>query len=94
MKAWYVYILRCADGRYYAGHTENVPQRVQIHNDGRAATFTRSRNPVTLVSSEAARTEADAMRRERQIKKWTRARKEALSADDPDLLRSLSKSRD
>ena len=94
MNRWYVYILRCADGRYYVGHTENVPERVRAHNHGKAATFTRLRRPVTLVHSEAAPTEPDAMRRERQFKKWSRAKKEALIAGDLDLLRSLSKSRE
>jgi len=88
-----VYILRCSDESYYVGHTDNLGERVKAHNDGRAAKYTYLRRPVTLVYSEIFKTEEEAVRRERQIKGWTRAKKEALIAGDTERLRGLSKRR-
>ena len=88
-----VYILRCADQSYYVGHTQNVTERVEVHNAGRAALCTSLRRPVALVYSEPAQDEVRAVQRERQIKRWTRAKKEALIAGDKTLLRKLSRRR-
>jgi len=94
MAAWYVYILRCADGSYYIGHTHSLPQRVQAHCDGTAGSFTREHRPVALVFAGPAMDGEAAMQREHQIKRWTRAKKEALLTGDLAHLRALSKSRD
>lgn len=84
-----VYILRCADGALYIGETADLPARLRRHVDGCACAFTASRRPVTLVHSEPYDTRTGAMKRERQLKKWTRAKKEALIAGDLPLLKRL-----
>lgn len=75
---WYVYILRCRDGTLYTGYTNNLDGRIAKHNAGRGAKYTASRGPVKLVYHEPADTKADATKREIQIKRLTRAKKEAL----------------
>ena len=87
---WYIYILRCADGSYYVGHTRDVDQRVVAHNAGEGASWTASRRPVTLVYQERLESQPAAVRRERQIKKWSRAKKAALAAGDQSRLHLLS----
>ena len=90
--AFFVYIIRCADGSYYyVGHAENVALRIKTHNDGGGAKYTFLRRPVTLAYSEPAESKIQAIRRERQIKGWTRAKKEALIAGDLELLKRLSR---
>lgn len=80
--AWWVYVLRCADGSLYTGITTDVDRRLAEHNgDGAAgARYTRSRRPVALVYAEAAASRAEAARREAAIKRLDRARKLALCA--------------
>ena len=92
MGVLYVYIVRPSDGSYYVGHTRALDERLQAHNQGKAARYTFSRRPVTLVYSKAAESERGAVRREVQIKKWTRAKKEALIDEGTERLKSLSKS--
>lgn len=89
----WVYILRCATDDLYVGMTENLDRRLERHNDGTACTYTRHRRPVTLVHSEETATKLEATVRERQIKRWTRAKKEALVAGNPDALHNLSRRR-
>jgi tRNA/rRNA methyltransferase len=86
---YHVYILHCADGSYYVGHTSNLPRRMQAHTAGTAARHTRDHAPVHLVYSEQHASRVDAVHRERQIKRWTRAKKEALIRGDLDILRRL-----
>ncbi len=74
----YVYILRCADNTLYTGWTTDLTRRVAVHNAGRGAKYTRSRLPVTLVYSEEHPTQTEAMRRERALKRLSRAEKLAL----------------
>jgi len=78
--AWFVYMLRCADGTLYTGITTDVDRRVAEHNgdSGLGARYTRSRRPVTLAYVEPARDRAEAARREAAIKRLDRARKLAL----------------
>jgi putative endonuclease len=78
-----VYILRCADGSYYIGLTRNeVETRVSEHNLGINAEYTSTRRPVTLVWSEHFERLTDAIAMERQLKGWSRAKKEALIRGD------------
>ena len=77
-----VYILRCADNSLYIGETDDLVLRVARHDGGRGCVFTARRRPVTLVYSEVVANREDAMRRERQLKRWTRAKKEALIVGD------------
>jgi predicted GIY-YIG superfamily endonuclease len=88
----FVYILRCSDGSYYVGSTrESLEARVAEHNSGFYGGHTLSRRPVELVWSQDFDRITDAIAAERQLKGWSRAKKEALIAGDPDLLRQLSK---
>ena len=86
---YYVYILRCADGSFYVGHTTEPRSREQTHNEGRGPRYTAHRLPVQLVYSEQHALLADAVRRERQIKRWTHAKKEALVTGNLELLKRL-----
>ena len=76
----FVYILRCADGTLYTGYARDPGARAQVHNRGRGARYTAGRRPVRLVYSESFESVGDALRRERQVKRMPRARKEALLA--------------
>ncbi|SFZ86135.1 putative endonuclease [Devosia enhydra] len=76
-----VYMLRCADGSYYVGNTRKlIEHRVAEHNSGLIDGYTRSRLPVELVYAEATNILMVAFERERQLKGWSRAKKEALIA--------------
>ena len=86
---WFVYILRCADDALYVGHTHDLDGRLRWHNDGRGSKFTASRRPVCLLYSEGAETQPGAIARERQLKRWTRRKKDALIAGDLCLLKAL-----
>ena len=74
----YVYIVLCRDGTFYTGWTDDLEKRTMIHNKGRGARYTRGRRPVTLVYSEVLSSRIKAMRREREIKKMSRAAKLGL----------------
>lgn len=76
----FVYLLRCADNTIYIGRTYNIPQRVDAHQQGKGARYTRTRRPVRLAYSEPLPSRRDAMRREMLLKRWSRARKLALIA--------------
>lgn len=91
--SWFVYILRCNDGTYYVGHTEDVHARVQRHQNGRGAAWTAARRPVSLVFKEQHPSEAAAIARERQIKRWSRQKKDALIAGNLNTLKTLSRCR-
>ena len=89
----HVYILRCADGSFYVGWTQNLDDRVSAHNEGRGSTYTFKRRPVRLMYSEAFHSEAEAIKRERQLKHWSAVKKESLIAGDRERLKHLSKPR-
>ena len=76
---WSVYIALCADGSLYTGIAKSVERRIATHNRGRGAKYTRARLPVRLVHQEAGFSHGDALRRERAIKGWPRARKLRLA---------------
>lgn len=71
----YTYILRCSDGTYYTGWTNNITKRLANHNNGKASKYTRVRRPVVLAYLEKFETKEDAMKREVAIKKLTRIQK-------------------
>ena len=77
-QSYYLYILRCSDGSYYVGTTNDLEQRLLAHTEGRAATYTAGRRPVLLVYSENHESVEAARARERQIKGWTRSKKDAF----------------
>jgi predicted GIY-YIG superfamily endonuclease len=76
----FVYMVRCADGTLYTGIARDPQLRVTVHNSGKGAKYTRSRLPVSLVYSEQCDSLSAALKRERQLKPWSRAKKEALIA--------------
>lgn len=76
--SFYVYILRCVDDSLYVGHTDDMEKRMSEHELGIHGGYTKSRRPVRLVYSEEFSSRDEAFRRERQLKSWTRAKKEAL----------------
>lgn len=80
--AFYAYILRCNDGSYYTGHTDNLELRLAKHTTGELGGYTAKRLPVELVWSETFESRAAALAAEQQIKGWSRAKKEALIAGD------------
>ncbi len=87
----FVYILRCSDGSYYVGVASDLHDRVATHNAGRGPRFTSLRLPVSLVYSEPHPGLSSAKKRERQLKGWSRAKKEALMKGDLETLRNSSK---
>lgn len=90
----FVYIVRCADGSYYTGRSAiSAEKRVTEHNLGVYEGYTKSRRPVTLLFSEHFDRVTDAIAFERQVKGWTRAKKEALIRRDWELLSQLARSR-
>jgi predicted GIY-YIG superfamily endonuclease len=91
--SFFVYVLICADGSFYVGHTSNVQDRVKVHNQGRGALWTACRRPVALAYQEQHRSEADAVARERQLKRRTHAKKLALINGDRAKLKSLAQRR-
>ena len=76
--SFHTYILRCADGSYYVGHTDDIERRIAEHKQGMITVYTRKRRPVRLVFAEEFPTRYEALSAERQIKGWSRAKKEAL----------------
>ena len=90
--AYYFYILKCSDGSYYIGSATNLEDRVNRHNHGRGPSYTAKRRPVHLIYHERFNRLDDAVKRERQVKKWSRAKKEALSGE-MERLKKLSKGR-
>jgi putative endonuclease len=74
----YVYVLECSDGTYYTGYTTDVDRRVDEHDAGEGAKYTRGRTPVELRHVESYETRAAAMSREYEIKQLSRPEKEQL----------------
>ncbi len=75
---YWVYMLRCRDGSLYTGITNNLKKRVDLHNEGKASRYTRSRNPVMLVYVERCEDKSQALKREWEIKKLRKEQKEDM----------------
>jgi putative endonuclease len=90
-QAYFFYILKCSDGSYYVGSATNLEDRINRHNQGKGATYTAKRRPVHLVYYEGFNKLDEAVKRERQVKKWSRAKKEALIRGEMKTLQKLSK---
>ncbi|HEX8238486.1 MAG TPA: TrmJ/YjtD family RNA methyltransferase [Allosphingosinicella sp.] len=88
---FYTYLLRCADGHYYAGHTDDLDVRIAQHQSGAIAGYTQKRRPVQLIWADRFPDRDSAFAAERQIKGWSRAKKEALIRGDWEALRELAK---
>src|SRR5712691_7208777 len=76
-------MVRCADGSLYTGYARDPQARERIHNGGRGARYTAGRRPVCLVYAESCESMGDALRRERELKRRSRAQKEALIESAP-----------
>ncbi len=87
---FWVYVLRCADGSYYTGHTDNLDARVGLHQAGECDGYTSSRLPVELVWSQECSTRDEALSAEMQIKGWSRKKKEAMMRGDWDEVSRLA----
>ncbi|WP_298466874.1 GIY-YIG nuclease family protein [uncultured Erythrobacter sp.] len=92
--AFYTYLLKCVDGSYYCGHTDQLEFRIGQHQSGKGSDYTARRQPVELVWSQDFPTRHEALAAERQIKGWSRAKKEAPIAGDWDRVQFLSRSAD
>jgi predicted GIY-YIG superfamily endonuclease len=90
MKTGWVYILKCSDESYYTGSTSAIDTRIAQHELGTHDGYTASRRPVQLVWTEQFPDMSQAVALERQIKRWTRKKKEALIRGDFDALHYLS----
>lgn len=77
-ETWYLYILRCKDGTYYTGITNDVEKRLEAHRSGKGAKYTRGRCPLELVYSEICENRSHALKREHEVKKLKKAEKESL----------------
>jgi predicted GIY-YIG superfamily endonuclease len=87
-KQWCVYLLKCSDGSLYCGCTNDLNKRIEKHNAGTGAKYTKTRLPVELVYSEPAENKSAALKREYAIKQLSRQQKmelfkEPLYEDDP-----------
>ena len=90
---FYAYLLRCSDGSYYAGHTDDIDLRIGQHQTGALGGYTATRRPVALVWSDSFPDRDQAFWVERKLKGWSRAKKEALIAGDWDRIRALARNR-
>jgi len=77
-KDWTVYILRCGDGSLYTGIAKDVQVRLKQHSEGKGATYTRTRLPVTLLYQQQGLTHSEALIREAQIKAMPRSKKQEI----------------
>ncbi len=93
-QVYYVYILQCADGSYYTGMTNNLDRRIAEHEKGLETTcYTYSRIPLLLKYCIDFQYVNDAIKREKQIKRWSRKKKEALIKGDFEELMRLAECR-
>ena len=90
---FFAYMLRCADRTYYVGHTDELERRIAEHGFGQIPGYTATRLPVELVWSETFPSRIEALSAERQIKGWSRAKKEALIGGDWAAVQRLARRR-
>jgi len=79
---FWVYILRCADGSYYTGHTDNLERRIGQYQAGECEGYVAARRPVVFSWSQECVTREEALSAEMQIKGWSRKKKEAMMRGD------------
>lgn len=81
MDKHFIYIVKCKDGSLYTGYAKDVTQRVAKHNNGQGAKYTKIRRPVQLVYQEMFNTKSEALKREYEIKTYTRQQKLELISE-------------
>lgn len=91
--AFYAYLLRCNDGSYYVGHTDDLEHRFAQHQSGALGGYTATRRPVVLLWTDSFQTRDDAFAAERKLKGWSRAKKEALIAGNWERMSELARNR-
>lgn len=92
MKKYFVYILKCSDNTYYTGVTSNIVNRIEEHQNGKHIdSYTYKRRPVQLIFTSEFSDIKIAIAKEKQIKKWSKTKKEALINGDFDTLPNLAK---
>src|SRR3972149_5594993 len=89
--SFYVYILRCVDYAYYVGHTDDLQRRIAQHDAGEIPGHTEGRRPVRLVFAQEFSTREEALAAERQLKGWSRAKKEALILENWERVKLLAR---
>lgn len=94
MNDYYLYILRCADGSYYIGHTNDLDRRLYEHNSGIIKGYTSTRLPVKYVFADSCRSKDEAITAEYKIKKWSRTKKEVLINGGWEALEGIDKKLD
>lgn len=77
-EAWSLYILKCSDGSFYTGITNDLERRLKMHQTGKASRYTRTRGPVEMLYTEPCGNRSSALIRECEVKEWPRKKKEAL----------------
>jgi|SRR4030095_10537888 putative endonuclease len=88
---FYMYILKCINGAYYVGHTDNIDQRMSEHNLGLISScYTKNKRPVQLVFLQDFPTRDSAFNAERQIKGWSRKKKEAFIRGDWEEIKKIN----
>jgi predicted GIY-YIG superfamily endonuclease len=80
--AFWVYVLECGDGSYYTGHTDNLERRIAQHEVSACGGYTATRRPIRLAWAAEFATRQEALEREMQVKRWSRAKKKALCEGD------------
>lgn len=86
-----LYILECADGSFYIGHTEDLEKRLNQHAQGNGGGYTAARRPIRLLHAEAFDTRYEALVMERKLKGWSRAKKQAYMSGDWEAVVKLAK---
>ena len=90
MKPFFMYMLECNDGSYYIGHTDDIDRRIIEHTQGKVSGYTKIRLPIKVVYVQDFGTRDEALIAERQIKGWSRKKKEALIKNDWEMIKKLS----
>ena len=88
---FWVYMLRCHDGSYYTGHTDDLEHRMGQHGSGELGGYTATRHPVQLVFTQECANREEALSAERRIKGWSRKKKEAMIRGDWPEVSALAK---
>lgn len=91
MQDFYVYILKCADGSYYIGHTDNIHKRLSQYEEGQGCSYTRNRLPFEVMAIMPCASRMAALVFEQKIKRWSRVKKEALIRRDWEKVSLLGK---
>lgn len=88
---FWLYMVECADKSLYVGHTDNLDERMRLHDSGADGSYTASRRPLALIHAQEFETRYEALAMERKLKGWSRAKKLAYASGDWNEIRKLAK---